>query len=416
MSHESQPNPAGAHLSPVHNQIQKLVGVIGAKGGVGKSLTASLLACGLSRAGKKVGILDADFSGSSIHHLFGLHGPAPVGQYSFMPLQSGTGIKIMSPVLVLEDEEKLVFWNESLAGKLIEDLWKEVEWGELDYLIVDLPPATSGVTISILRALPFDAILVVTAPPRLSTAFNRKSISTVQKKIGLPILGIVENMAYFTNPSTGKREYIFGGGNVSALARTVELPILAQIPLDPEISLRSDSGKIEQIRLEVEDEFIENILEALASLPDNASPVTPRQASSPSSAPSHPVRQGFSDKVVSLIRSKENVGVLDKPDGQGLFKGSCGDRMQIDLGIVAGRIKEARFLADGCGATYACGSMITRMASSMTLEHAQQITAEDLILALDGLPEDHLHCAELAVMTLREAIIDAIEGHCQACT
>jgi len=121
--------------------------------------------------------------------------------------------------------------------------------------------------------------------------------------------------------------------------------------------------------------------------------------------------QPFSDTVVHLIRSRENVGTLENPDGQGLFTGSCGDRMQIDLKIIAGRILDAKFLADGCGVTYACGTMITKMAFARKLDEANQITSDELIEALDGLPDDHLHCAELAVMTLREAVIDAVEGH-----
>jgi nitrogen fixation NifU-like protein len=121
--------------------------------------------------------------------------------------------------------------------------------------------------------------------------------------------------------------------------------------------------------------------------------------------------QPFSDTVMYLIQSRQNVGTLDQPDAQGLFTGSCGDRMQIDLRIMSDRILDARFLADGCGATYACGTMITKMAATKRLTEAQKISPEELIDAVGGLPDDHLHCAELAVMTLREAIIDAVEGH-----
>jgi nitrogen fixation NifU-like protein len=120
--------------------------------------------------------------------------------------------------------------------------------------------------------------------------------------------------------------------------------------------------------------------------------------------------QAFSDIVVRLIQNKDNVGAFDRPDAEGYFLGSCGDRMQIHLQIVNERILSARFLADGCGATIACGSMITKMACTKTLDEANRITSTELVDALDGLPDDHLHCAELAVMTLREAIIDAIEG------
>lgn len=131
----------------------------------------------------------------------------------------------------------------------------------------------------------------------------------------------------------------------------------------------------------------------------------------PSAAASRRIDQPYSEIVARLIRSKENMGVLDQPDAQGFFMGSCGDRMQIDLRIINGNIVESGFLADGCSITTACGSMITMMACQKTLDQARQITPEDLLSALGGLPADHQHCAELAVMTLRDAVLDATEGH-----
>ena len=131
---------------------------------------------------------------------------------------------------------------------------------------------------------------------------------------------------------------------------------------------------------------------------------------SSSSAQANPIISPYSNIVMHLMRSKENMGSIDHPDAQGFFLGECGDRMQIDLKIFDGRILEARFNSDGCGVTAACGSMITKMACTKTLDQAEKITPSDLITILGGLPEDHEHCAELAVMTLREACIDAVEG------
>ena len=414
-SKEIDPNTVqdDAQTQTSHSQIKQVIGVISAKGGVGKSFITSLLACELTRGNKQVGILDADFFGSSIHKIFGVHGPAKVGQYSFLPLQSQAGVKIISPSCLMEDEEKIIFWKESLAGKVVEELWKEVEWGSLDYLLVDLPPATSELAVSAMKSLPFTGLIIVTTPSGLSNALNTKTV-TASQTLGVPVLGIVENMAFYLDSDNGNKEYFFGQNHTEELSKKAEAVTLAHIPFDPEVGELCDAGKIEEVFFDESAALIQSLLQSLASLAEkkaSAPKPTNQPQNETSSSPSHPPRQGFSEKVIQLIRSKENVGVLEQPDGQGYYLGSCGDRMQIDLGIVAGRIKKARFLADGCGATFACGTMITKMACSKTLTEAQKLTSEELLIALDGLPDDHLHCAELAVMTLKEAIIDAVEGH-----
>jgi ATP-binding protein involved in chromosome partitioning len=413
------------------NRIKNVVAVMSGKGGVGKSLVTGLLANGLVTAGYKVGILDADFTGSSIPLLFGLHGQVKTGQYSFLPFESRSGIKIISTTLLFDSGDQPMIWKEALVSNVIKELWQEVEWGELDYLLIDMPAAISETTVAILQSIPFAGAIVVSTPQQLSTKINNTAVRTVQGT-GLPIIGIVENMSYFLNPASGEEQSIFAQHHTQTVANTANALILAHIPFDPEISKLCDLGRIEDVGFDEYADLIDAFLKSLAAieqkqasertrsqndsneLTDKATQEVHQEASpqSPvSSSPGNHKAQAFSDTVIYLVRSKENAGVLENPDSQGYFLGSCGDRMQIHLKLINNRILDAKFLADGCGATQACGTMITKMACSKTLEDAGQITSQELIEALDGLPDDHLHCAELAVMTLRDAIVDAVEGH-----
>jgi Mrp family chromosome partitioning ATPase/NifU-like protein involved in Fe-S cluster formation len=411
--------------------INNVVAVMSGKGGVGKSFVTGLLASGLAARGYKVGILDAAFTGSSIPMLFGVHGPAKKGQYSFLPFESRSRIKIISMNLLFDKEDQPVIWKETLVGNVIRELWLEVEWGELDYLLIDMPPAVSETSVAIMQLIPFTGAVIVTTPQQLSAKINNKAVHAVQG-IGLPIIGIVENMSCFLNPDNGEKQSIFVQHHAETVANTAKSPILARIPFDPGISQLCDSGRIEDLNFDEYADLFDAFVKSLSAIEqkrtserperqnnsneliDNAGQETIKQnvqTSPVSSSQSSHNAQAFSNTVIYLVRSKVNVGVLENPDAQGNFLGSCGDRMQIHLKLINDRILDAKFLADGCGATLACGTMITKMASSKTLEEAGKITPEELIEALDGLPDDHLHCAELAVMTLREAIIDAVESH-----
>jgi len=413
------------------NQIKHVIGVMSGKGGVGKSFITGLLASSLAREGYQVGILDANFTGSSIPLMFGLRGPAKTGQYSFVPLQSDSGIKIISTNLLFDNEDQSVIWKESLVGEVIKQLWKEVEWGTLDYLLVDMPPATSEVAVAVMQLLPFIGVIIVTMPQGLSTKIVNKAVYIAQK-LDVPILGVVENMTYYLSPDTGNKQFIFGQSGGESVASVAKAPLLTQIPLDPIVAKLCDSGKIEEVVLEESSELDNLFLASVSILEEKTSSLQSKspngdfksssiggketseeniEADLPPSSQTRLVKQLYSDIVMHLIRSKENMGTLDHPDAQGFFLGSCGDRMQIDLRIIAGRIIESKFMTNGCGVTIACGSMITKMACSKTVDQAGQIAPEDLLSALSGLPADHEHCAELAVMTLREALIDAIEGH-----
>jgi NifU-like protein involved in Fe-S cluster formation len=333
-----------------------------------------------------VGVLDADITGPSIPMLFGLHGPVEFGPVGIRPLRSRTGIKVISMNLLLENEDQPVIWRGPMVGKAITQLWGDVMWGDLDYLLVDLPPGTSDASLTTLQSLPVNGIVMVTTPQSLASMVVRKAVHMAQA-VKTPIIGVVENMAYFICPDCGKRHAIFGPSHAEEVALTANAPLLAQLPIDPLVAALCDAGKIEDVDLRE----IPALFDAFAKAADLVGSYRASQ-------------QYFSEIAIQLIKSRENLGSLKNPDARARIRGRCDDMMQIDLQIMGGRIKEARFITDGCGATVACGSMLTRLARSKTLIQAQQITPEDLIAALDGLPEDHLHCAELAVDTLRQAI------------
>jgi Mrp family chromosome partitioning ATPase/NifU-like protein involved in Fe-S cluster formation len=412
--------------SPSHRDIRRVIAVTSSKGGVGKSFVTALLACRLTRMGYRVGILDADLTGSSIPMLFGVSGPLLTGQYSLLPLETPTGIKLISPNLLVEEKAQPIIWKEALSGKVIEELFKEVEWGTLDFLLLDLPPATSELAVSILQTMPIAGAVIVTQPQELSIRVVTKAVRILQK-IEVDILGFVENMSFYSDSNSGQNQPLFGPSRTPSLSALAEAPVLAQIPLSPEAVRLCDQGRIEEVELTESLDLYQAFIASLARVEAENSSALEEEAlrveqpeieeaareqepiTSPQPVPQP--RQRFSNIVLQLIQNKDNMGALSHPDAQGHFLGKCGDRMQIDLQIVNGRILDARFLADGCGATLACGSMLTKMACSKTLEQAKQISPSELLIALDGLPDDHLHCAELAVMTLREAVIDAVEGH-----
>ncbi len=406
--------------------IQSVIGVMSSKGGVGKSCITAMLAVELARMGYKVGILDSDLSGASLALLFGVHGPLKAGTHSLLPLETASGIKIISANLLIENADQAVVWKEALAGKVIDELFRAVEWGNLDYLLVDMPPATTEVAVAIMQSIPFSGAVVVTQPQELSARIVAKAAQLIDN-IGIDIIGVVENCSYYRREADNGRQYLFGPSHVAILSNLAGAPILAQIPFTPKIIELCDTGKIEDIELVESLKLCEAVLNRLTSIGDKTpafQSTEPETLASQNQSLSEEILetpppfqmddhtgQTFSDVVLRLIRNKDNLGVLDHPDAQGYFIGSCGDRMQIELEIVGGKILSANFLADGCGATLACGSMITKMACAKTLAEATKITAAELIAVLNGLPDDHLHCADLAVMTLREAIIDAVEGH-----
>ncbi len=231
-----------------YNHIKHVVAVMSGKGGVGKSLVTSLLASGLARQGFQVGVLDADITGPSIPMLFGMHGPPEPGPVGIRPLQSGSGVKVMSMNFLLDNEDRPVIWRGPLIGRAITQLWGDVMWGDLDYLLVDLPPGTSDASLTTMQSLPVKGIIMVTTPQSLASMIVRKAVNMAQA-LKTPILGVVENMAYFTCPDTGKKHMIFGKSHADEVAQAAGAPLMAQLPIDPTLAALCDAGKIEEVIL-----------------------------------------------------------------------------------------------------------------------------------------------------------------------
>lgn len=231
-----------------YNHIQCVAAVMSGKGGVGKSFVTGLLATALARDGYRVGILDADITGPSIPMLFGLKGPVEPGSVGMQPLRSAGGVKIMSMNFLLPSEDQPIIWRGPLIGKAITQLWTDVMWGDLDYLLVDLPPGTSDAALTTMQSLPVSGIVMVTTPQGLAAMIVRKAVHMAQS-VGVPIIGVVENMAYFVCPDTAKHHLVFGSSHAQEVALTAGAPLLAQLPIDPRISALCDAGQVDAVDL-----------------------------------------------------------------------------------------------------------------------------------------------------------------------
>lgn len=227
------------------NRIGRVVAVMSGKGGVGKSSVIALLAVALQRQGHAVGVLDADITGPSIPRLFGISGPIQGIPLGILPIETRTGIKVISTNLMLPEEEMAVIWRGQIMSDSMRQFWNDALWGRLDYLLVDLPPGTSDAILTVMQPLPLDGVVLVTTPQSLSSMVVRKTVHMSQS-LEVPILGIVENMSYFTCPETGTRHEIFGPSHTDAVAQVAKAPILGRLPTDPDLTRLADVGEIER--------------------------------------------------------------------------------------------------------------------------------------------------------------------------
>jgi Mrp family chromosome partitioning ATPase len=227
------------------NHVQRVIAVMSGKGGVGKSLVSGLLAVSLRQNGHRVGVLDADITGPSIPKMFFPNGARPgMGPVAILPAETRTGIKVMSINLLLESDDQAVVWRGPLISGAIRQFWGDVLWGDLEYLIVDLPPGTSDASLTVLQSLPMSGALLVTSPQDLAGMVVRKAAQMIEQ-VGVPILGLVENMSYFVCPDTGKQHEIFGHSQSESMAARLGVPFLGRLPIDPRIAGLCDGGKIE---------------------------------------------------------------------------------------------------------------------------------------------------------------------------
>ncbi len=225
-------------------------------------MVAGLIAVGLRRQGGEVGILDADITGSSIPKMFGIT-ERPGGSISgILPVLSRSGIGVMSFNLLLPQEDDSVLWRGPLISKAVTQFWRDVLWGKLDYLIVDLPPGTADVPLTVMQTIPISGVIIVFTPQDLTAMIVRKAIH-MARKMDKPVLGVVENMSYLYVPEIDKRIELFGKGKGEEMARAAEAPLLGQLPIDPELARLCDEGNIERYNSEVLTELSQALVQAL---------------------------------------------------------------------------------------------------------------------------------------------------------
>jgi Mrp family chromosome partitioning ATPase len=249
------------------NKIANVLAVLSGKGGVGKSSVAALLAVVLNRRGRKVGVLDADITGPSIPKMFGLHKPPVVGRSGLLPVKTKSGIEVMSINLLLQGEDHAVIWRGPRISGAIKQFWQEVYWGELDYLIVDLPPGTSDASLTVMQSIPLSGIILVTSPQDLAGMVVRKA-ARMARQLGAPVLGVVENMSHVVCPKCGERIEPFGPSKSLQMARELGVPLLGRLPLDPTLALRCDAGEVEAYRADDFESITETITMRLSALSD----------------------------------------------------------------------------------------------------------------------------------------------------
>ncbi len=243
------------------NNVKHVVAVMSGKGGVGKSLVTSLTAIALRRRGCQVGILDADITGPSIPRMFGITSGPFGSETGMFPVASKTGIQVMSLNLLLPTEDEAVIWRGPLIGGTIKQFWEEVLWGNLDYLIVDLPPGTADAPLTVLQSLPVSGVLIVFTPQDLTAMVVRKAVK-MAKRMNVEVLGVVENMSYLYVPEIKKKIELFGKSHAEDMAISADAPLLGKIPIDPDLAALCDEGDIEKY----ENEIIKKLGDSLSDI------------------------------------------------------------------------------------------------------------------------------------------------------
>lgn len=248
------------------SRIGQTIAVMSGKGGVGKSLVTASLAVSLARQGKKVGILDADLTGPSIPKLFGLPpGGVRGSDMGILPANTRTGIRVMSTNLLVPEEDTAVVWRGPVVSGTIRQFYEQVLWGRLDVLLIDLPPGTSDANLTVVQNLPLDGAVLVTTPQALAALVVRKGVRMLQE-LKVPILGIVENMSYYTCPDTGKPHEIFGASHAAEVAQLAGSQVAARLPIRPEIAAQCDAGQVEDVTIPE----LEDFARQLVSVPTKA--------------------------------------------------------------------------------------------------------------------------------------------------
>lgn len=238
------------------SHIKHTYAIISGKGGVGKSLVTSLLASSLNKKGYKVAVIDADVTGPSIPQAFGLKGKmAESDDTALYPVSSKNGVKIMSANLLLEDDEAPIIWRGPIVSSFVQQLYTDVIYGDVDYLLIDMPPGTGDIPLTVFQMIKMDGIIVVSSPQELVSMVVAKSLN-MANMMNIPVVGMVENMAYIKCPNCDEKIVLFGDGSFSKEATKRGLNVLAEIPIDPVLAKDVDNGLIEDYQTDAMDNLI----------------------------------------------------------------------------------------------------------------------------------------------------------------
>lgn len=237
----NKPQSFAAEMN-LYSDIKRVIGIVSGKGGVGKSLVTASLANLLAAQGFRVGIMDADITGPSIPRMYGLTGPAEADDQGIYPVLTENGIKVMSINLLMPDPETPVIWRGPVLANMVKQFWTDVIWGEIDYLLVDMPPGTGDVPLTVFQSLPVDGIMIVTAPQDLVKMIVKKAYN-MAKTMKIPVLGMIENYSYLECPDCGRRIPVFGESKVDAVSDEIGVLVAGKMPIDPKLSALSDAGE-----------------------------------------------------------------------------------------------------------------------------------------------------------------------------
>lgn len=236
------------------SEIKKVIAVVSGKGGVGKSMTCSLLAAAAQNSGKVTAVMDADVTGPSIPRMFGVTERASGSDEGIIPVVSDGGVQIMSMNVLLENEAEPVVWRGSLISGTVLQFWTDVIWTGVDIMFIDMPPGTGDVPLTVFQSIPIDGVIVVTTPQDLVGMIVQKAINMAHM-MNVPVLGVVENMSYIECPDCGSKIPVFGESAVDALALENGIPAVAKLPLDRALTVAADTGKIEDAKNPLTDFF-----------------------------------------------------------------------------------------------------------------------------------------------------------------
>ena len=234
-----------AELNP-KSKVKKVIAVVSGKGGVGKSTVTSMLAVGMARKGKRVGVLDADITGPSAPKAFGVTECQGANEEGLYPALSRGGIQIMSINLLLDNPDDPVVWRGPVIAGAVKQFWTDVIWEDVDYMFVDMPPGTGDVPLTVFQSIPVDGIVIVTSPQDLVSMIVSKAVK-MANMMHVPVLGFVENYSYLQCPDCGKKIEVFGKSHLDEVAAQFELPILARLPIDPKVAEAYDGGLMETV-------------------------------------------------------------------------------------------------------------------------------------------------------------------------